>query len=294
MKSLIRADEREMEKKNGYIKRWWEDDEAEEFSKGGSKRARPYKRWDSPGRVARGSGSGSDRSCDSHTGPPNKRGVFSGPGRKEGEEMGAFLARRAYEEHGITSGRWAGEWTQHAESSRGRDAQTAHGKGGPTDAHPDAFDPYDGAKDWGTVNVATNEQRRSWLNMTTTNDWTAAVRDSLDEKNLRRMVKMNMLAQELIIRVYRQPADGANKPQAHLQTTMRGVRKILEDGITNEERNRLIALTCTGTKVSYKPCTWHGKGHCRRRAACHHIHTAYGKGKGKGMGKGFFDEDSDE
>ena len=74
---------------------------------------------------------------------------------------------------------------------------------------------------------------------------------------------------------------------------MRGIRRVMEYGITNDERNRLIALTCTGTKVSYKPCMWHGKVHCRRGAVCHHVHTAHGKGKGKGMGKDWFDDDSD-
>lgn len=132
--------------------------------------------------------------------------------------MGAFLARRAFEARGITSGKWAGEWGQHTGAATGRAQQTAQGKG----EHPDAFDPYDGARDWHTVNEATNEQRKMWLNMTTTNDWTAEVRDSLDAKNLRRMARMKMLAQELVIRVYRRPAEGAHKPQAHISTTIWG------------------------------------------------------------------------
>ena len=86
------------------------------------------------------------------------------------------------------------------------------------------------------------------------------------------MCKLNTLAQELIIRTYRAPPGGADKPQAHLQTVIKGVRAAMERGMTNVERNRLCALACTGHKLSYTACKWHGKRTCAKGAQCHHIH----------------------
>lgn len=42
LKSLMRSDEQERDKQKGYIKWWWEDEEAEPFTKGGSKCTRDY------------------------------------------------------------------------------------------------------------------------------------------------------------------------------------------------------------------------------------------------------------
>ena len=86
------------------------------------------------------------------------------------------------------------------------------------------------------------------------------------------MVKMNMLAQELVIRSYRTPEGGATKPQAHISTIMKGLRNTMEQGISNAERNRLVGLACTGHKISYTPCRWWKGNTCSKGQGCHHIH----------------------
>ena len=149
---------------------------------------------------------------------------------------------------------------------------------------PDMVNPTVSEETRVQVMRESHEQRRKRLIHTTTQDWTADVRDTLDEKNVRRMVLMTPMAQETVIRFYKTTSEIRN-PQGHIANTIKGVREALENGLTYDEVIRIQSLCNQGIKMSYRPCRWFGDGRCDHGAECHHIHCAtvsYGpKGKGK-------------
>ena len=292
LKSLIRGmEQRDRDKPETLC--WWEDDTAASGSEGtgrGSKRGR--ERRSSPSTRGRGGG-GSSGSYDASGGRTNVR-LASGPGRRPDEPMDVFLARRTYEEGGRHAGSWADAWAEQMETfgTKGKGRGKPHTK----DLPPNTMNPNVSTETRAAIEHETLAQVRQRISRTTTDDWTADIRDSLDDKNVRRLARMAPMAQDTVIRFYKRPDDVRN-PQGHIASTIKGLRFAMEDGVTYEECVRIQQLAGGGIKMSYRPCTWYGQGTCHRGDQCHHVHTmgihthsdsAKGKGKGK---RGMDDEE---
>ena len=97
----------------------------------------------------------------------------------------------------------------------------------------------------------------------------------MDDKNLRLLAKLQLFAQELVIRLYTQNPDVRNL-QRHAHSFFTGAIRSLEDGITYEEGARIIRKANAGSKISYNPCTHFSRtGTCRHGAECLHLHVTW-------------------
>jgi len=201
LKTFVKATEKEANKKGQDTVLWWEDDTAPpmRLGKRGAKRGRDV----SP-HLRRG-GSGASSSSAGRGGEGSTVRLASGPGRGPNEDTHGFLARRKSERERTHAGRWAQDWEEQMETYvAGKGQGKWHGQGQQTAGYSsDELDPYVSLETRAQIEREGVTDLSKRISTLTTPDWTKDIRDSLDEKNLRRLARMSPMARETVIKFYK-------------------------------------------------------------------------------------------
>ena len=103
----------------------------------------------------------------------------------------------------------------------------------------------------------------------------------LDERNVDRMSCLPPWLQEVVAAVYRPGTDRdgeeeeARDVQKYFGGVIGGVRKMFHSGLTEQEAERIIAVTGRGVRMSYRPCRSFGTtGTCQWGDGCRYFHVA--------------------
>ena len=96
----------------------------------------------------------------------------------------------------------------------------------------------------------------------------------MDARNEEMMTSLPPLIQQHVIYTFG-PKEGTDvrDPNKYLGGVIGGIRKLAQSGLTEEESGRMIQLSKTGQRLSYKACTMYGQhGMCKYGMQCRYVH----------------------
>ena len=116
-------------------------------------------------------------------------------------------------------------WTQAMDRGRG----TSQARGSRDPDFPNAVPSSRDTSELQWILSANEDELDRWITTLRCWDWTEERSRGMDLRNKRRLAKMSTQAQELFVRMYTHGED-VRKEQAHIQTSMKGVRRLVEGG----------------------------------------------------------------